>query len=693
MLSASAVGFLVVVAVFAGVAFPANAASLWPSGFNPKQLMINVLSSVLSAAGPTSPTKRAVIAADQKYDHSWEALEQQWKQSSSGAPGTYDDYVLQKQKYFADNNMTSKQGELGTGANVKKYVKTASIPATKAVGFLKSAAGAGVVVAAVEAWTHRADIADGAVAIVGVDDATGAVCANSAFLQQNGGAAGGITANLQNTITGRDCNAWKQSANYVSNSDVIPRAAGWLHDDYSNGTGVYPYDHLYYRFQMSVTPDGSSGTISGRVVAMDFQAMGEGYQSTVFDYQCTGTDPNTNGPYLRTVTVNFPTRAQPSRTSTSVWACPTGQTLYAIGRQGGSTTQIADKGVTWQNQPSDPQYFGPSSPNYVPGVSTDPARVMTCTVTGTDGQTYTASSPSFKESSGSFAAPVCPVLPGGVGIAQVKAQETGGGSPAATVIDQPTTPAYQAWYTAYPECHEGACALDLLRKDTNVSCFDTLATAAICVDWMKDPTKAADYQCMYGTHAVDLTECNVYGDVFKPDKVTTGQAYTDPTTGESVGGQSSPTAAQTALLRGITDPQDFTGCLDKGWAAANPVEWVMVPVQCALQWAFVAPQSTFTDAGVAIQAAWKPTFLGQIGDTFAQFQITATSSGCKGPRVDIPRYMNADAYPLNACSGVLQTMAAFTNGITIVGFSVAALWALMNASGAIFGWSFRGEKS
>ena len=620
--ASAAVVSILAVSMGAGAAAPATAAPLHPasavlppgSGWNPKQYMINVLSSMLSGAGGDSASKRAVIAADQVFDHSWESLEQQWKMKSAIVPSSYDDYVLQRQEHFLKNNLTSTPGELAHPNSVKKkWVKPMRPPATKALKVLKGVGGVVGGTAAFYAFDQRANISAGFAEFVGVDNSTGATCANSKFLSENGET---VTAGFQNWITGVDCEPFAFAEEYNANAGIEPGFSSLA----------------------ACTPDGSNcvrvkGT-SSRAVTTSGSSWGP--MGSIVQAVCTET---TKGPPAMFTFLKLESGMVQKgdgyyyHQDTGWWASNNPCEGFAW-PAATSHRQPVDPIVGVSMQPTEALAKAPGGLIPVEPTSTDPERVLTCTITGTDGQQYTVQSPTFTESTGGTAEPNCPVLPADVGAANVKLTEDGGGQ-SSTLVDSPTTPEYQAWWAAYPECREGACSLDLTQKPSGQSCFADAASSAACAAWLIDPLKADNYQCMYGTHAVSLSECNVYGDVFKPEKVLTGQPYTDPLTGLPVTGQSSPGASKSTLNRVALDPRDFRGCLDNGWAAANPVEWVMVPVTCSMQSSFV-PRTGFVDGQLTkVALTWANTGPAKLAASVGAWKIAPNVAGCESS-MDFP---------------------------------------------------------
>jgi len=604
-----------------GVVLPAQAASA-VGGWNPKQYMINVLSSMLSAAGGDNPYKRAVIAADQTFDHSWEAFEEQWKSSriSPGTPGSYNDYVLQKQEYFLKNNIKSTQGDTVQGVtDNRKYVGKAGMPATKRVKLMKATKAVGGVVGAlapVLAFEYRAEISSGVAGMFGVDDTTGAVCANSQFLKDNGVAA--VWTGFQNWVTGVDCDAWAYAQAFQPNADA---AEGW------NGASVCQSGGACMRLDGRSLWDHASNRAAGYCLASSGTwVVGQNALSTRLVYPA-----GTALPAGQNLNQTFTPRTVPD---TFGWLSGTecgGSTMWA---------RMFNADSAWiAAHPAPPapirlELYNPSTSVVVASgavttTSADPDRHFECDIKGSNGVTYTASSESFKETDADGAAAiVCPTFPEDVKPLETEIREVGGGQDT-KILDEPTTDAFRSFWDAYPECREGACALDLERKADGVSCFTDAITAATCAAWMMDPLKSTNYQCTYGIHDVALEECYAYGETFKPESIATGRAYADPLTGLPVTGQSSPNAATGALNRLAVDPRDFNGCLDKGWAEANPVEWVVVPVTCSMQASFV-PRTGFVDGEMAkVAVSWSNTGPAALAASVANWHIAPTVSGCE----------------------------------------------------------------
>lgn len=304
----------------------------------------------------------------------------------------------------------------------------------------------------------------------------------------------------------------------------------------------------------------------------------------------------------------------------------------------------------------------------VKSVDTDPQRILRCVVTGTDGVVRSTDSAPYRDGAGQLPPPVCPSLPEGVTAANVGVDTVGPKGPE-RVFEQPTTAEFQDWFTKYPECRTGACKLDLVRKATTgtipASCFD-LGDA--CAAWFDDPQKDAVYQCRYGLKDVGLGECAVYSGVFKPERVTAGAPYSDPVTGVWSGGQSSPSAASDAFGRPLQNPDGRRECYDKGWSAANPVEWVMVPVGCSLERAFV-PRTAVVGVGAAkVVGQWQATAPGAAVQAVTAWKFNVAVGGCNGLAVRLPflDVVGMGTFRIgSACPGSLLATAADVSRIAL----------------------------
>lgn len=313
----------------------------------------------------------------------------------------------------------------------------------------------------------------------------------------------------------------------------------------------------------------------------------------------------------------------------------------------------------------------------------DPERFLTCSILGTDGMTYTANSAEYKDSDGGVSAPTCPELPEGVAPANVAIDRNTNGL-IDRVQDLEVTDEFVAWWNAYPECRTGGCKLDLVKSTgplVAASCFDV---GDDCADWFESPSKLDDYQCRYGVHTVELSECNVYSGTFKPGRVEVGAPYSDPLTGTWSGGENSPTPDRQALGQPVQNPGMARSCNGMASAGFDPVAWVMRPVQCALEWAFVPRAIQVELQFEAARLAWASTPLMALLDGWGEItDLSFGASGCSGPHFDFSGTLLGDlGYPLDACSGPKAQAASM---VSLIIFVSAGLGCLVSVTASIAG--------
>lgn len=680
--AASSVAFLLVATMVLGVAAPAQAIG-W-GNLDPRRFMVNMLGSVMSAAGDTD-WKRAIIAGQAVYDHSFEGIEAKFNApSSSGAPKTATDYQLDRLNFYNEKNITSNSADIGTVNNTKNYVKTQKMPLglpQKLVKAGKVVGGVAGPTVAITGWMYRADIGRFASGLVGLNNTDASVCGYNDNYSSS--------AAMVSFITGVNCDAFKLARDYIPNVDIVPRPKGWSTNLIATGfssTG----DH-YFSCQIAELINPSQSTELTCQVLRGTQSQGGVLDMS--SLYCRNTSTNVVALSGRVVWrfAGDPTyRAGTYTTGKATIACAVGSVPYSY-LQDGKGADGAPDSPTANGTRSYPEWFSPQSQygSRYPGVVADPARTIQCSVTGTNGITYTADSAPFTEGSGSTGNPKCPGLPEGVGARDVSVKEKVPGQTDKELMKQNASPAYVDMYARFPECVDGHCKLDLIDNRTKASCFSSTSAATACAAWLAEPNKAVDYQCKYGKNNVTLNECYVYGDVFKADRVAAGQAYTDPLTGlPVVSGQSSPSAGNTAMGRPALDPQDAYGCMGAGWAEANPIEWVLVPLQCSLQWAFVPSPTTTTFAGQRIATEWGKSAPGQLIAAVAAWNITFQVNGCGG--VPFPfKYgpVNVDIGIPSACSGTpLAPFAAVVRSLGVLGFVLGSVMVIRKHAGSSIGF-------
>jgi len=345
--------------------------------------------------------------------------------------------------------------------------------------------------------------------------------------------------------------------------------------------------------------------------------------------------------------------------------------------QGEFRAPAADPVVSMKLQYGTGQYTAPVEVVRTPG---NPTRQYKCTAVTLQG-TFTRTSDAFTENDPVWKPVLCPVVPSGQVTQSLKIEQMGGPQPL-TLLDTPSTPEYKSFRATYPGCDTGACPLEL--KKNGVTCF---TAGTLCADWFTDPNKATDYQCTYGGIAAPLEECNVYAPSFKEGAVSTGTAYGDPVTGDAPTAQPTSVPADVKAFGTPTqDPNAGRQCLPSGWGVFNPIEWIMKPAQCALEWAFVPRDSVMKSAAGRASVGWARTPMGQVPAVVAVFSTLApSSSGCSGPLVEIGALgINYSGYPMSACA---QPVAGVATTIRTIGAAImlwyAALAVIRYISGVV----------
>lgn len=267
----------------------------------------------------------------------------------------------------------------------------------------------------------------------------------------------------------------------------------------------------------------------------------------------------------------------------------------------------------------------------------------TTTVTGSDGQTYTATG---SMQNGTLPAPT---LPEGVTPTTVQVTSQSG----TQVVPKTELPT------------QSTGTLDLIDVATGKSCYDE---AYGCATWaqqveqatgskvtlsnMNTTTTAAKqpFKCMWNgsdgiSKEIGIGECTVLSNQWTKTNVSNGTTASDPNNGEQ-----------------ITDPSDSPKKSDKpsyGQCVAedvswNPVSWVFVPVKCALTWAFEPSQDNVTTQTVLIRQQANSSFVGDMQSRFKNMLPQSTGDACQGPEFNLS-FLGYDIFkgehPMSVCEG------------------------------------------
>jgi hypothetical protein len=295
--------------------------------------------------------------------------------------------------------------------------------------------------------------------------------------------------------------------------------------------------------------------------------------------------------------------------------------------------------------------------------------------------------------------PACTSVLPGSHIDQVGATGGRGGVTEVTVT-QPvfTGPAK----SAYPLCTDnapvGGCWLDLQRNGH--SCFDGVT---LCAAWT---TYESQMTCYWGPYLMAISTCEAeYSHAFDtetqndpgPSSTATptasASATTQPTTQALPTSGNNPdpkTGTQTTGTDGpAPDPGDSGGsnCMGQFWSW-NPVNWVYVPIKCALKWAFIPDAATLTSledqvSGDINGSSVSPWF-GAVGPLFTG--LGGSAGGCAGPAVTFPM-TSTTVHPFDACSSPMSTVASISYAFTSVAVIVLGGLAGLRAVGMGFGFN------
>tara|TARA_R110002124_G_scaffold225554_1_gene390887 strand:+ start:2883 stop:4760 length:1878 start_codon:yes stop_codon:yes gene_type:complete len=324
----------------------------------------------------------------------------------------------------------------------------------------------------------------------------------------------------------------------------------------------------------------------------------------------------------------------------------------------------------------------------VEGTSTttsgNPVRQWRCDLSSLSGGSYSSLSQEFTQEDENIPNPRCPQLPEGEILGNSKIWLVTEGLPDELVSDEDSTEEYRHESQNFPECAGATCALELIKNDT-LSCLDNPQS---CLDWFEDPAKETVYTCRYGGSAVSLSECTVYAPAFRPSSQLTGETLGDPATGDPLkapAGSSNPGVDSGAFGRPVLDPASNRKCYPEGWAALNPLEWVMKPVQCALEWAFVPRATKIDNATQRLQTSWSSTTPAKVVASIATV-IPAlenlSDGGCGGLTVDLsgiaPNILDDPSGTLlAACPGdFFHPWAPWIKAFLVISISVSGFFAI-----------------
>jgi hypothetical protein len=275
------------------------------------------------------------------------------------------------------------------------------------------------------------------------------------------------------------------------------------------------------------------------------------------------------------------------------------------------------------------------------------------------------------------------------------------------------------WQTTLNDCIVGGTTCGLFVTFQGTQCDVDVAG---CVDWYHDSqVHPNDYGCEFGTHVVPLHDCDVLRWQYqstgtRTDTVTGLRTSTTPGTstggstgtgtGTSSGTQSSGTntdpstgSTSTSTDGPQPDTTDTTGpsCMGGIWSW-NPVDWVYIPIKCALKWAFVPSPTAVETSLQSIENDWTGSVvgqaIGQVGGVIgAVGNLGSSAAGCAGPALSIPPLQLTDWHPLDACSAPMSQVAGVVHVVLTLVVYVGGAIVIARLLAAAFGFDLPGFNS
>lgn len=511
-----------------------------------------------------------------------------------------------------------------------------SVPATKLAGLVRGAGAAGI---AVSGYQFGATIGAEVVRAVGIDS-QGLVCGTS---------TPGLGQGVAGFLTGVDCSSWEAlQESYEANTGVPTGvqfgticASGGSVGCYTLtvvGASQYSQGGIKFRSQYCVVQSGSNLTYSAGVAfkTLTGTVIASGQLTAQGNPPCNGLYGNNSA---NTGWVGLTTQQAAQDAALQIHSyCFTTTT-------GGATCQAQPAASAVGTQ-----------------LQADPLRRIKCVLLATSGATTVGWTENYRESEGAIPAPNCTPLGGGLTMQKMTVFEEVNGT-LTQLWEQDVTPEYAAGHELAPECDSGTCMLDL--KKEGLSCFQD---PTACVEWFKDPNKTSKYSCSYGTHVVDLAECNIYAPTFNPVDQATGQTYAD------YEGKPVPNPQH-----GTSTTPNNRPCWGSAWGDWNPLTWVLLPIKCSWEWAMIPTPGRIDQFTSSVQNTFNASPPGKLITVInGQVWPVIDAGGCGGFTIPMGWFEGLlapyasvaipDFHLLQACEGdMLRPFAIFSNLILSVG--------------------------
>ena len=274
------------------------------------------------------------------------------------------------------------------------------------------------------------------------------------------------------------------------------------------------------------------------------------------------------------------------------------------------------------------------------------------------------------------------------------------------VVQGDTCVAAGAAAAQYPNCVAAGCSYMVI-----VDGMPCQVGRPGCSDWTRTYQESPGrVGCRYGEYAVKVSSCffleRIYEATGLPVDGTlantdgnpatwTGDApapLAQPLPDGAPGGDPGtlPGGGTGTLPSPGSDPQTNNDCWSGGSFSWNPVDWVMVPVKCALSWAFVPTTATLTQLSTAASTDLTTQGIGPIV-TAVTTNVTKVGGGggCDGPAVTFSAVgIVKPMHPFSACTAPMSTLAAISYAMTTVVVVLGGGFVAVKAVGAGFGFNF-----
>lgn len=249
--------------------------------------------------------------------------------------------------------------------------------------------------------------------------------------------------------------------------------------------------------------------------------------------------------------------------------------------------------------------------------------------------------------------------------------------------------------SSYPsECYYTGCPLQVRYRGSECQ-----VGSVVCAEWTKlRRSHPADYTCYWGPKVQPISSCNrlerAYELVSSPVSATRPNTDGNPDTkdGSTGGGSGGSGGVPGQVEIPPTSPNDPGGddsaCYPSGLAVLNPIEWVLRPLKCALQWAFVPSGDFFPDLSVDLSGAWQNSAPGKwIGAVSGITDgLSVSSSECWAPKFTLPGQFGGEIdLQEHLCSGVMLTVRnvgyAGVSAVLVVGGALTCVRLLGSSVG------------